>query len=183
MRTHLAGHTDMTSAYEVADYPYGFSARCKIRYWLEKNEKHGYRFVSQTQNPKTGAWNKPKAGTYIRVAAALYLDEEGHVQCAGISEYTSAPFVLSFVKDFPGACVTDVTAWAIMKVKYLQRTIAGEISITINGQRSEYTEAEKAEDVAELAIWEQVRDLARAEYLTEKGYITPTAEETTGGDK
>lgn len=171
MRTHLAGHTDMASAYEVADYPYGFSARCKIRYWLEKSEKRGYRFVSQTQNPKTGAWNKPKAGTYTRVASALYLDEAGHVQCAGVSEYTSAAEALAFVSDFPGACTTDITAWAIMKVRFLQKRIAGEAFFTVNGTRAEYTETEKAEDAASLAQWEQVCTVARAAYLGEKGYI------------
>jgi hypothetical protein len=41
--------------------------RCKIRYWLEFHPKRGFRFVSQTTNPKRGnVWNKPKASTFMR---------------------------------------------------------------------------------------------------------------------
>jgi len=38
----------------VEDYPYGFRLRCKIRFWLEYAPKRGFRFVSQTTNPKRG---------------------------------------------------------------------------------------------------------------------------------
>lgn len=65
-----------------------------IRYWLEVNSK-GTRFWSQTSNPKKGnVWNKPKASTYC-MAGAMYLDDNGHVQWAGLSAYD-----LSKSKDF-----------------------------------------------------------------------------------
>jgi len=48
----LKGHISPETAFIVDDYPYGFRLRCKIRYWLEYNPKHGFRFVSQTTNPK-----------------------------------------------------------------------------------------------------------------------------------
>lgn len=32
-------------------------------------------FVSQTLNPKTGSWNKPKRGTYADFCGQMYLDE------------------------------------------------------------------------------------------------------------
>jgi hypothetical protein len=86
----LCGHTSPETAFVVQDYPYGFRLRCKIRYWLESRPKHGFRFVSQTTNPKLPAerWNTPRAGIY-HVAAVLYLDEEQHVQCAYLSPYSS----------------------------------------------------------------------------------------------
>jgi hypothetical protein len=87
----LHEHTSPDSAYLVEDYPYGFRLRCKIRYWLEYSAKHGWRFVSQTTNPKAGdRWNKPRASTYVKFGAAMYLDDAGHVQWSGLSEYSSA---------------------------------------------------------------------------------------------
>ena len=77
----LKGHTSAETAYVVDDYPYGFRLRCKIRYWLEYNPKLGFRFWSQTTNPKVAGerWNKPKASTYARGIAVMYLNEEDHV--------------------------------------------------------------------------------------------------------
>ena len=86
----LSGHTSPETAYVVADYPYGFTLRCQIRYWLEYNAKRGFRFVSQTSNPKRGnVWNKPKASTYCRFGGCMFLDDNGHVQWSGLSEYCS----------------------------------------------------------------------------------------------
>lgn len=87
----LHEHTSADTAYVVDDYPYGFRLRCKIRYWLEYNKAHGWRFVSQTTNPKAGdRWNKPRASTYVKFGAAMFLDEQEHVQWSGLSEYTTA---------------------------------------------------------------------------------------------
>lgn len=68
---YLFGHTSPETALVVEDYPYGFTLRCKIRYWLEFNGHKGFRFGSQTTNPKvTGSefWNKPKYSTYAPFA-------------------------------------------------------------------------------------------------------------------
>jgi hypothetical protein len=85
--THISAET----AYVVDDYPYGFRLRCSIRYWLEFRPKHGFRLVSQTTNPKKAGtvWNKPKAGTYSRFGGAMFLDAEGHVHGAGLTEYST----------------------------------------------------------------------------------------------
>jgi hypothetical protein len=97
----LFGHTSQETAYEVADYPYGFRLRCKIRYWLEQRPKHGFRLVSQTTNPKRGdSWNKPKAGTYSTLAV-MYLDEQGHVQVAALHASDGPDRLLKFKAGFP----------------------------------------------------------------------------------
>lgn len=83
-RTVLFGADSAETAYLVDDYPYGFRLRTQIRYWIETT-KHGDRFVSQTCNPKTGRWNKPKASTYVGVAV-LTRNAEGHIAYTGISE-------------------------------------------------------------------------------------------------
>jgi len=94
--TILSGHVSEDTAYVVDDYPYGFRLRCKIRYWLESNNK-GVRFCSQTSNPKKGhAWNKPKYSTYSSQAGAMYLDNENHVQHAGLHEYMDTESCIAF---------------------------------------------------------------------------------------
>lgn len=86
----LKGHVSPATAYVVDDYPYGFQLRCKIRYWLDYSPKHGVRLVSQTTNPKRGhVWNKEKASTYCRFGGCMFLDDKGHVQWSGATEYMS----------------------------------------------------------------------------------------------
>ncbi len=86
MKTLPAIHTSPETAYVIEDYPFGFRLRCKKRTWVEFKKNKGYRVVSQTTDPRqaTEFWNAPKAGTYLPTCAALYLDEEGHLQNAGI---------------------------------------------------------------------------------------------------
>lgn len=85
----LKDHISPETAYVVNDYPYGFKLRCSIRYWLEHDKRHGFRLVSQTTNPKRGnVWNKPKASTYSKFGGCMYLDDNGHVKWAGLSEYS-----------------------------------------------------------------------------------------------
>jgi hypothetical protein len=79
----LRGHVSEDTAYLVNDYPYGYTLRCKIRYWLHTADKGAYRdqmrLMSQTTNPKMKGqvWNKPKASTYAPWAV-MYLDSRGY---------------------------------------------------------------------------------------------------------
>ncbi len=83
----LPGHFSATTAYVQADYPYGFKLRCERLCWLERHDRRGYRFVTQTSNPKKpGTWNKPKMSTYTMLAV-MGLDEENHVVWTGCSVY------------------------------------------------------------------------------------------------
>ncbi len=79
--TVLNGHNSPETAYIVEDYPYGFTLRCKIRYWIERRKGFGMRFVSQTTNPKrpVETWNKPKAGTYASLVVMLRDESNGHI--------------------------------------------------------------------------------------------------------
>jgi len=63
----LVGHTTMASAHIIEDYPYGRRLRTQMRVWVETKEKFGQRMVTQTLNPKTKKWNKPKKGTYSHI--------------------------------------------------------------------------------------------------------------------
>lgn len=119
----LSGHVSPETAYLVEDYPYGFRLRCKIRYWLEYAPKKGFRFVSQTTNPKRGhVWNKPKASTYARFGGAMFLDESGHVHWSGLSEYSSGAEAAAWKEKFgagvPEAGVALLNKWVAAKVAY-----------------------------------------------------------------
>lgn len=76
----------INNPYIVDNYPYGFRLRTKIRYWVETT-KYGQRFCSQTLNPKTLNWNKPKKSTYRQIIL-IGLNEKEHITYVGISLYS-----------------------------------------------------------------------------------------------
>ena len=55
-------HTNEATALLVPDYPYGFTLRTQIRYWVETSEKLGQRFCSQTLNPRNGRVERAQEG-------------------------------------------------------------------------------------------------------------------------
>jgi hypothetical protein len=71
--------------YNVDNYPYGFRLRTKIRYWIETTSR-GQRFVRQTLNPKTNAWNKPKKSTYNQIML-VGLNEDNHIKTTSLNMY------------------------------------------------------------------------------------------------
>ncbi len=87
----LVGHTTAGTALVVSDYPYGFTLRTQIRYWLEtceKGAKEGsVRFVSQTMNPDTGRWNRLKPSTYADWGWMVRDHRTGHVGWHAMSAY------------------------------------------------------------------------------------------------
>ncbi len=108
----------------VDDYPYGYTLRCKIRYWLEYKPNKGFRFCSQTTNPKKPfeVWNKPKASTYSMFGGAMYIDTNGHCTWAGLSEYSDAKQAQDFLDTFgegvPEAGQLVLRKWVAAKVAY-----------------------------------------------------------------
>lgn len=121
----LSGHVSPETAYVVDDYPYGFRLRCKIRYWLEwGGDRHGWRFCSQTTNPKRNGevWNKPKASTYVAIAAAMYLDENEHVKWAGLDAYSTAAQAIAFRNTYGEAITGEarerLDTWIRLKMAY-----------------------------------------------------------------
>ena len=152
----LYGHEDEASAYVVDDYPYGFRLRTKIRYWLESSPSRGWRFVSQTLNPKNGRWNAPKKSTYMEWAGAMYLDEQGHVQWTGLGRYSDEEKFLDFVNDFPQADLKIVKKIVLAKIKMLSQFISGERVWAINGVPQEMSDKDKEGYRKEIAIWEKI---------------------------
>lgn len=120
----LKGHISPETAYVCSDYPYGYTLRCKIRYWLEYNAKHGFRLWSQTTNPKRAGevWNKPKCSTYCRFGGCMFLDEKDHVQWSGLSMYCNGAEAQAWLNKYgegvPEAGRKITRAWVAAKVAY-----------------------------------------------------------------
>lgn len=144
----LSGHVSPDTAYVVDDYPYGFKLRCKIRFWLEFAPKRGVRFVSQTTNPKRPGvvWNKPKPSTYCRFGGAMFLNDEGHVEWSGLTEYTDGAKAKAWRDTYgagvPEACKPLLDYWVKAKLAYdaqraggadLASAAAGAIVETVKG--------------------------------------------------
>ena len=152
----LYGYTSESTAYLVEDYPYGFRARTQSRYWREAKPKRGWRFVSQTKNPKTGRWNKPKASTYTEWGGEMYLDTDGHVQWTGVGPYSDEQAVLAFVTTFPGADMHELKKVVPVKLRYLRGRLSGAIIMLVNKvpQPMSATDVERTQQ--ELEIWEEI---------------------------
>jgi hypothetical protein len=152
----LYGHTSEATAYLVDDYPYGFRERTQIRYWLEAKPKKGWRFVSQTMNPKTNRWNKPKTSTYIEWAAAMYFDDKGHVHWDGVGPYSDDQKILAFIATFPGADLRELRKVVPAKLRFLKGRISGDLVMTINSVKQPMSEADVERARHEMAVWEEI---------------------------
>lgn len=106
MKQILVGHVSADTAYLQADYPYSFNLRCQRKVWIETRKGFGQRIVTQTENPKTGKWNKPKNGTYFPVIVMFLNDESGHVEFGHLDSYASEEKVEAFEAEY-GAGLGD----------------------------------------------------------------------------
>lgn len=101
-RQYIYGHISKETAYIVNDYPwgfrYGFRLRTQKRYWIESKKGFGQRFCSQTLDPQTDKWCKPKYSTYDEITI-IFLDNEGHISNTGLNGYDNLEVILKF-KEF-----------------------------------------------------------------------------------
>lgn len=158
--TPLYNHTSEETAFTVASYHYG-SLRCQIKFWLEKDDKKGFRFCSRTQNPKTNRWNAVKKSTYSYLAGCIYLDEYGHCVWDGLGIYDDADKVLSFIRRFPDASFGKMSVWCLGKMAVCNRTIRGEANISINHKPCLPNEREIEEAKVELEVWHKCLELLK----------------------
>ena len=110
----LTEHVSEESAFVVKNYPYGFHARTQIRYWIETT-KHGQRFVSQTLNPKTDAWNKPKAGTYDEIKVMIRNPINGYISHERLDWNDNEEKIAAFEISHESALVLDDRALEVIR--------------------------------------------------------------------
>jgi len=139
----LIGHVSPETAYLVDDYPYGYTLRTSIRYWVETKKNFGQRFVSQTLNPKNGNWNKPKAGTYSDVVVLGVEDQEGdtfgHVQYAAVRVgYHDVEKLEAFAAKYQ--LDEDQAARINKAIKIKKEYAAKEIELTVDGVKPRYND-------------------------------------------
>lgn len=147
----LFGHTSEETARVVHDYPYGRRIRTDIRYWIESNAKHGDRFVSQTLNPKTGRWNKPKKSTYTGVMVMFLDAETGYTRRFGINFNDSAERIAEFVGIVGKERLTELQVAKLVEIIGYTRAMA---NVTWSIRANVSAEEAKALD-AEQKIQEQ----------------------------
>jgi hypothetical protein len=91
---------------------------------VEYRPKLGFRIVSQTTNPKRigEVWNKPKVSTFCRFGGAMYLNDQGHVTWAGLSEYSNGAEAKAFLDTYgsavPEAGQSTLRTWVAAKLAY-----------------------------------------------------------------
>lgn len=96
----LAGHVSQETAFVNDNFPWGFRGRTQQRHWIETKPGKGQRTVTQTQNPATGVWCKPKMSTYSTIRV-LFLDDNYQVESDGIDiQWSDEDKVLAFDKNY-----------------------------------------------------------------------------------
>lgn len=136
----IYGHTDENTAYVVDDYPYGRD-RTLMRYWLEYKKNRGYRFVSQTLNPKTKRWNNPHASTYDTYLLMLRLFSDGHIHSTRPISYSPLDTIRhiraygqSYRPEVWGEIKGYLLAgmgYSLQQIKHMKKT--GNTGLSING--------------------------------------------------
>lgn len=159
----LAGHNSQDSAFVVEDYPYGWKLRTQIRYWIETKKGHGQRFVSQTLNPKTGNWNKPKAGVYHVLAVLVRNPENGYVTIETLS--SGGWSKEEDIQSFETRRAVAIGEWETKAIKYIRATNKANDLVTVTIGRNDGEPSQTREEQA--AIWDAA---------VRKGYAQVTAE-------
>jgi len=128
----------------VDNYPYGYTLKTKIRYWVETT-RNGQRFVSQTLNPKTNIWNNPKKSTYSQIIL-IGLNEQEHITYTNLSLYSLKEALefrdryLNYLSDYQKTELKNIIKMSEVfdKVEYkikarrYRHKITGEITECIN---------------------------------------------------
>jgi hypothetical protein len=157
--TPLYGHTDEATARLINDYPYG-GMRCRIKFWLESSKTKGFRFVSQTENPKTFRWNAPKKSTYVTLAACMYLDENNHTQWQSLRG-DKAQETLDFIAAFPQADLSNIKALVIIRLRQTRITSEGKAVWSIGGVPQMPSEDDIARAKEEVVLWQKCWEALR----------------------
>ena len=157
-------HTTPETAYTIDGYPYGFFLKTQKRYWIETNKK-GDRINSQTKNPKTQQWNKPKRSTYTAILVLIIEKETGHITNTGIdTAYTSTEEQEQFTKwigtDY---ILNDLQAKKLRTIKALNNT-RKHIKVSISSMPTRTPEEQKEHDQQQEEQKKRIHKLFNYEY-------------------
>jgi hypothetical protein len=141
-------------AWMVADYPYGFKLRTKIRYWIETKKEFGQREVSQTMNPKNGKWNEPKKSTYSSVIV-MYEEEPGdenpgYIHFSHLTNYSP----IEEIEKFEGRWMLDDFQKSQIKFMKASIHVSKHLEWKISEGGSNQTQKEQADIVKSAILYE-----------------------------
>lgn len=146
----LANATTPETAVTIADYPYGFRLRCMMRVWVEYRPGKGFRYCTQTTNPKRPGtvWNKPKASTYCRVSMAIQQDDNGHLSPVALTEYSDLKEYAAF-KAAHDAALSDharasLTYWQDCKAAFDGKQAEFGLANVFDGTPEQQQECKRA---------------------------------------
>jgi len=171
----------------IDNYPYGFK-KTQIRYWVESVKKKGDRFISQTLNPNTNLWNKPKKSTYWAVNV-VYEDDKGYITYYNLYWSTSKEDYEKFIdfigdlelnelqKDQLKVIRAHIDAYKNVKYEIRQKKfknkITGEIKTKVNlmglNQYDEITDEDHEKGQKE--IQNKINNVVAYNYHNDKGVL------------
>lgn len=140
-REILSGYNSAEKSFKVDDYPYGFTLRTSIFYWIESKLGKGDRFCSQTINPKNGKRNAPKYSTYSP-CMFMYLNEKGHVTHGIIDPQNIDEFERRF-----GSLISDIGLDNLTEIQKSNILTSYWLSVNLNSlyEVEKYKESQQEE--------------------------------------
>ena len=146
----------------VDNYPYGFK-RTKIRYWVESVKKKGDRFVSQTLNPKTNLWNKPKKSTYQGVIV-VFKNEKGYITYNGLYWGTDKEEYQKFINFFGDLELNELQK---EQLRVIRAYIKGYENVTFKIKKTEFRNKHTGEIKTQIGLMD-LNDYEKIENEEEK---------------
>lgn len=135
----------------VENYPYG-RLRTQIRYYVESVKKKGDRFFSQTLNPKTNLWNKPKnQTTYHAVIVVCEEKETGYIKYLGLRMSTDVEAYKEFTER---AGNVKFNPLQLEQMKILRAYIKAYFGVSFEIRKTQFKHKETGEIVEQVPIME-----------------------------
>jgi len=146
----LKGYTNQENALIVENYPYGYQ-RTQKRYWIETHKKKGDRLATQTLNPKTKIWNKPKKSTYNAIMVLYRNLENNHIKTFSIYPSTSKETIKAFEDRIKGFQLLQEQQEQLRIMKAYSKAYEG---VTFECRAREYKHKVTGEITSSVPIFE-----------------------------
>lgn len=146
----LYNHNSPETAYIINDYPYGFRLRTTKRCWVETVPKKGDRYVTQTMNPKTNKWNKPKKSTYSPVIV-MHLNDDNHVKYSSLSTFDGAELL---EKKIDNIDLEQLNALQKHQIKWLRAYHKTMENVTFTVEVAKFRHKKTGEVITNVPIFE-----------------------------
>lgn len=137
----LTGYDSRETAYEVKDYPWGYTLRTSKFCWVESKRGNGDRFGSYTIDPKKGRDCATKYDIYYTFVY-MYLDEKGHIQHGVLTIYELEKFPAHFKEVMGHVGFENVNE---IQKENIRNKLAGTIKADAYYKRVKYSNEKRGE--------------------------------------